>query len=57
MKTWKKFSIIAIGYGLIAGFTYLSSVIPTWTLVFAPANLVLVGVVQILTGYKTTTTT
>ena len=56
MKVWQKFGIIVIGYGLVAGCTYLSSVIPTWAIVFVPANLVFIGVVQILTGYKTTTT-
>jgi len=53
MKTWQKFLIITLGYGLVAGFTFLASVIPTWAIVFTAANVLFIALVQVLTGYKT----
>ena len=53
MKIWQKFLIIVIGCGLAAGLNYLSSVMPTWVLVFGSLNVAALATVGILTGWKT----
>lgn len=52
MKTWQKILIIFVGCGLSAVFTYLTTVLPTWSVVLGGLQIADLATVGILTGYQ-----
>jgi hypothetical protein len=51
MKTWQRILIAVVGSGLAGGFSYVSGLWPTWSVVFGALSLATTGTMAIMIGF------